>query len=145
MRGYLVDSLAFKDLINNSKVIGTFYTSPTFFETINWAWPGSIAYFVMFILGVLRIRNLKKRIQILTESQIKAPPEFSKEFIDFLLNHPRNICSTLDLNEILHVDDRSIESQRQSRSKFINSINMYFWAEYGIDTAIERLSSTYDK
>ena len=66
-------------------------------------------------------------------------------FLNFIFNQKNNICTTEDLNKILQCSDKSIENQRQMRSKFISSLNTFIENQYHLPEAILRVPSEYDK
>lgn len=144
-KGLSIDSMSIKEFIANSTVVGSFYAPPSIIDLIDWPWTIASVCLMLLLWVLIKYRTVNHKIKQLAESTYISPPDYAHEFLRFIVKNPENICSTLDLNEILNVGDRSIESQRQSRSKFINSLNFYLLSQFGIENGIERLSSSNDK
>jgi hypothetical protein len=72
-------------------------------------------------------------------------PEHALVFLNFILNQKNHICTTEDLNKILQCSDKSIENQRQIRSKFISSMNTFIENRYHLPETILRVPSEFDK
>ena len=76
----------------------------------------------------------------------EALPLGSYEFLINCLQYPLGSeFSTNKMNELMGFENYSFESQRQVRSKFINSINSYFKFYHKMDVVIIRKISNEDK
>jgi hypothetical protein len=132
-------------LKKNSVILGHFYTPRIWYNEVNWA--GITFYLFLFILAglvltLLRIIKNKKLQEIKSWDQL---PEQGELFLTYLCAQSNFTCTTEKLNEILQCEGKTIESQRQSRSKFISSINLFFERNHGIQEAIQRHQSEIDK
>lgn len=132
-------------LKKNSIVLGRFYTPNTWYNKINWT--QLINFLILFIvvglaLTIFRFIQNKKEKELNSWSQL---PEQGELFLSYLCEQANFTCTTEKLNEILQCEGKTIESQRQSRSKFISSINLFFERNYGCQEAIRRHQSDVDK
>lgn len=140
-----LDSMSIDQLKKESKVIGEFYTPNIWYNEINW---NDVFYYsALFIVAVLVITILrfiknKKQRELDSWGQLPEQGEF---FLNYLCAQPNFTCTTEKLNEILQCEGKTIESQRQSRSKFISSINLFFERNHGCHEAIRRHQSEIDK
>jgi len=140
-----LDSMTIDQLKKNSVILGHFYTPRIWYNEVNWA--GITFYLFLFILAglvltLLRIIKNKKLQEIKSWDQL---PEQGELFLTYLCAQSNFTCTTEKLNEILQCEGKTIESQRQSRSKFISSINLFFERNHGIQEAIQRHQSEIDK
>lgn len=143
--GWQLDSISIHTLRKNSTVIGTFYTPITRWDNIDWQLILITLLIIMMILLSIRYDSLRKKMTQIESTNKVQLPDFGENFISYILNHPNNYCSTNDLNDLLGVGNRTLDSQRQSRSKFIQQMNAYFLQKYGIEQGISRVNSSYDK
>ena len=140
-----LDSMAIDQLKKNSMIIGQFYTPKVWYNEINWQ---ELIYYTILIivlaLAIALIRSNKNRKQqeFNTWNQL---PEQGELFLTYLCAQSNFTCTTEKLNEILQCEGKTIESQRQSRSKFISSINLFFERNHGCQEAIRRHQSEIDK
>ena len=140
-----LDSMKIEHLKKNSIILGRFYTPNTWYNKINWT---QLIYFlILFIvvglaLTIFRFNQHKKEKELNSWSQL---PEQGELFLSYLCEQANFTCTTEKLNEILQCEGKTIESQRQSRSKFISSINLFFERNYGCQEAIRRQQSDVDK
>lgn len=143
----LVDSIHVNNLIKDSVELGSFYEPISYLDHFNYYLLGIILLIVVLLFQFWEIRKHKISNTInnngLTKS--KELPEFSLEFLKFISSQENLICTTEELNSILNCSDKSIENQRQIRSKFISTLNSWIENEYQVTEAIARISSEYDK
>lgn len=140
----LIDSIHIDTLIKESIVAGKLYTPSSVFDDWNLY---HIACFLLIILVLVQwiyFQKWKKNKTSIFRKDMELP-EHSLIFLNFIFNQKNNICTTEDLNRILHCSDKSIENQRQLRSKFISSLNTYIENQYQLPEAILRIPSEYDK
>ncbi len=125
-----LDSMKTQELIDNSKIYGSFYQPDNSKE---------IGFYVIGILfGILSI--------ILIYRKSKQPIEDNANFesiFNQLLNLPE--INTLELNKILDCENKPSDTQRQIRARFITQFNQQFLEKYKIENAIARIQSTEDK
>lgn len=141
----LLDSMSIDQLKANSIVIGNFYTPDFWYNEIDWK--EIINYMIVFILSSLFIgllQYIKKKYNRALDHRDQLP-EAGELFLKYLISQPNYSCTTEKLNEILKCEDKTIESQRQYRSKFILSVNVYFERYFNLPNAITRHQSDIDK
>lgn len=141
----LIDSISIDDMKNRAKTIGLFYTPTPFWDD----WPigviiNSFGALLIAICILLIIKN-RKRIKLLEQVNVNPNPEYYHEFMDFMMKREDHICSTNDLNDIIQVSDKPLDTQRQYRARFISQVNHYIHLRYGVAEGIERASSPTDK
>lgn len=143
-----IDSISFEKLKSLGVPQGDFYLKDDK-ESLLYAILGLIIVSSLMIYYFKS--NKKKEINIqkseLNESLMKeALPLGSYEFLTNCLEYPLgNEFSTNKMNELMGFENYSFESQRQVRSKFINSINRYFKFYHKMDAVIIRKISNEDK
>ncbi|MHA8049512.1 hypothetical protein V7S79_00180 [Aquirufa sp. ROCK-SH2] len=94
-------------------------------------------FFVIFKKGIIFYAEVRRPIR---------KPMYFDEFLKLILDSgPNYLCSTLTLNEILHIEKKSYEIQRQLRSKFIRNINKFILDQYRIKNAVIRVSASEDR
>ena len=103
--------------------------------------------FICFLSIYLIKSNKMKQISETEESRLKdALPSGTYEFLISCLQYSKGYeFSTNKMNELMGFENYSFESQRQIRSKFINSINSYFKFYHKMDAVIVRKNSNEDK
>ena len=68
------------------------------------------------------------------------------EMVEVLIeNHEKGGITTEQINELLNVNDKSIENQRKIRHEFIKSLNLKLKMIYNFDNSIEKKPSNIDK
>jgi len=140
-----IDSMTIDQLKKNSIVIGRFYTPKTWYSEIDWIETG---YFLLLFILIGLAFKLYLFIQHNKQKELKSwsqLPEQGELFLTYLCEQANFTCTTEKLNEILQCEGKTIESQRQSRSKFISSINLFFERNHGCQEAIRRHQSEIDK
>ena len=140
-----LDSIDLKTLKKSSVIIGKLYVPNTWYNRIHTATLLNYTFlFIIFILisFIVFISTKKARQAKSTWSQL---PQEGEVFLKFIQKNENLICTTEELNTILGCSDKSIESQRQYRSKFITSINLFFERNFEIKEAINRNQSETDK
>lgn len=142
---YQVDSIAIDTIKKGAKSIGSFYEPTPFWEDWNFSIILTSLGAILVIISFLLILKNRKRIKLLEQLNQNPIPEFYKEFMDFMLKKEDHICSTNDLNDIIKVSEKPLDTQRQYRSRFISQVNHYIHLTYGVSEGIERASSSTDK
>ncbi len=140
-----LDSIDLKTLKKSSIIIGQFYLPNAWYNRIKTADPVYYVFlFIIFILvGIIIFISQNKAKQ--SKSTWSQLPQEGAEFLKFIQKKENLICTTDELNTILGCSDKSIESQRQYRSKFITSVNLFFERNFEIKEAITRNQSDTDK
>jgi hypothetical protein len=142
----LVDSIHINTLLKDSIVMGSFYEPVTILDHINYYLVGIILLIIVLFFQFWEIRKYKISLSFSNRLlKVKELPEFSLEFLRFISNQESLICTTEELNKILNCSDKSIENQRQIRSKFISMLNLWIESEFHVTEAVARISSDYDK
>ena len=124
-----------KGILHKSKYIGPFYTkqNPVF-------WYVGLSIFLVFIFLFTWMKLKKRKIVILDLTMEE------KKLIQLLLSKEElERFSTVELNEVLGLDAKSIENQRKIRTSIIASINQKIYFRYSIPNAIERSTATQDR
>jgi hypothetical protein len=68
------------------------------------------------------------------------------EMVEVLIeNHEKGGISTEQINDLLNINDKSIENQRKIRHEFIKSLNLKLKMIYNFDNSIEKKPSNIDK
>ncbi|MEY2793747.1 MAG: hypothetical protein RJA76_1739 [Bacteroidota bacterium] len=143
--GVQLDSISIKDLVKNSEELGSFYTPIPWWQELNYPiFLISIFALLCLVLCFYLIR-FKKKIKQFKNGNDGVCPEFYEDFISFILQNEEHLCSTNDLNDIIQVKEKPLDTQRQYRSRFISQVNQYLQFTYGISEGIERASSISDK
>jgi hypothetical protein len=137
-----LDSLDIETLKKESVVLGEFYIPSVWYNEINWSNYWYIG--IIFILLFLNFYQLKNQKQKTRDIWNQLPPE-AISILKFMLKKPNFICTSDELNTILNCSEKSIESQRQYRSKFIVSINQFFERNFELQDAVIRNQSEFDK
>ena len=112
---YLLDSLAVEKLIKGAALVGPVYLS-TFERYQNYI----VGLFILCpLFGLLFVfRNKQKRkIKLLSDQEEHLLIVFSKLAIGQQI-------TSLELNTILQINDKSYDNQRQIRNRIIGSLNM---------------------
>jgi hypothetical protein len=140
----LIDSIHVDSLIKGSIVVGKLYTPSSVLDDVH------VYHLVCFLLIILVLvqwisfQKWKKSKSYFVRKDLELP-EHALVFLNFIFNQKNNICTTEDLNKILQCSDKSIENQRQMRSKFISSLNTFIENQYHLPEAILRVPSEFDK
>jgi hypothetical protein len=140
-----VDSLAIKDLIKESKLIGSFYEEFTFLNEPDFGLLLGISLcLVVSILFNVKLTVAKRRQ--LTRLSYSSLPTGGLEFIKkFKENDENYLVSTEEMSIFLNCENKAFDTQRQYRAQFINSMNLYFFENHQIEEAILRKTSNEDK
>jgi hypothetical protein len=139
-----IDSIHVDTLIKESVIIGNLYTPNTLIDELNYY---HLVFFLLFVLILVQwiyFQKLKKKRRYFLTKDMELP-EHALVFLNFILNQKNHICTTEDLNKILQCSDKSIENQRQIRSKFISSMNTFIENRYHLPETILRVPSEFDK
>jgi hypothetical protein len=60
-------------------------------------------------------------------------------------NYEKGGISSEQINDLLEIDDKSVDNQRKIRHEFIKSLNLKLKTMYNFDNSIERNPSSSDK
>lgn len=142
----LVDSIHVNTLLKDSVVLGAVYEPVSVLENINYYLLGIVLLIIVLLFQFWEIRKYKI-VYKFNQASLKSKelPESSLAFLKFIANQENLICTTEELNMILNCSDKSIENQRQIRSKFISTLNIWIENEYQVTEAVARISSEFDK
>jgi hypothetical protein len=141
----VLDSIHVDSLLKNSNFLGNFYQPNSIWEELDWDLMIYLFGFI-FVFGLITVVYRKKSKRFSNaQTKISELPDHSHEFLKFILNQENNICTTEDLNKILRCSDKSIENQRQIRSKFISTLNTCIENSHNLPESILRIPSEYDK
>jgi hypothetical protein len=99
----------------------------------------------MLAILVWLVILLTKNKKLKTQNIWNHLPAEGEAFLKIMAKKDDLTCTTDELNTILGCADKSIESQRQYRSKFITSLNVFFERYFDISDAITRNQSATDK
>lgn len=141
----VLDSIHVDSLLKSSVYLGNFYQPITIWDQIDYPFYSYLFLFLIIFVLVVMILRKKQEDESNAKSKNLDLPEYSLEFLSFILNQENNICTTEDLNKILRCSDKSIENQRQIRSKFISTLNTCIENMYNLHEPILRIPSEYDK
>jgi len=140
VRNYTIDSISIKQLFNSSKFQFELINDDTFEYSLH------LILLISFILGSIYLfrifRNKKSKLsnsnEIFTafEYEILSKMISKGELYEF---------STDELNFYLEAERKPLETQRQIRSRFINSINQKSEMHFHISNGISRKKSRIDK
>ncbi len=124
-----------KEYLKNAAYIGPFYSNGI--PWYNFAIGG---VFVSLILGGLAYN---RRAKVAVKIQLN---KFERELLHALLvKKPGDFLTTLEINEILSLNAKTMENQRRIRTNVINQINSKILDVFNIADAIEREASAEDK
>lgn len=141
-----IDSISFEKLKSLSVPKGDFYIKDDN-ELLLYFILGLMIVFILSIYFYKSNKKKNKQISETEESRLKeALPGGSNEFLISCLQYSKGYeFSTNKMNELMGFENYGFESQRQVRSKFINSINSYFKFYHKMDMVINRKNSKEDK
>ncbi len=124
-----------KEYLKNAAYIGPFYSNGI--PWYNFAIGG---VFVSLILGGLAYN---RRAKVAVKIQLNKA---ERELLHALLvKKPGDFLTTLEINEILSLNAKTMENQRRIRTNVINQINSKILDVFNIADAIEREASAEDK
>ena len=129
------DSLAVKNIIDESKLVGKVYEKEN-----NYVAYGLYATFIfIFGIAIFFIREPKNlsQLQSLTETEDMLLRKF--------INLGAGTISSVELNSLLQIDKKSYDNQRQIRSRIITSINKKLYPKLETKDLILRTSDVEDK
>lgn len=131
------DSLSVDSLIKKSKVIGKVYGEDYFSnQNIGMASGG----FLLLTIGFLLYRRQKSKIEDYTLTEIEL--QVVKKFI----NQPIGVkISSIELNNLLDINSKTYDNQRQIRYRIIGAINQKLRNDLDSKDLIFRSSNTDDK
>ncbi len=133
---YLLDSLSVEKLVKSSTLIGPVYLSA--FDTYKQAVFGIFTAFALAIGLWIYSRKQKAGVKILSEQEQQLLTVFIQ------LSPGQNI-SSIELNNILNINDKSYDNQRQIRNRIIGSLNSKLRILLEDKELILRISSDEDK
>lgn len=140
-----LDSISLDQLKKSSDVIGEFYVPNVWYNKINWQ---TTIYSFICLIFIVMLTIILKQIKSNRKGEEDIwnnLPEQGEQFLTYLCAQTTYMCTTEKLNEILKCGDKTIESQRQYRSKFIHSINDFFERYFKLANTITRHQSETDK
>ena len=140
-----IDSISFQELKKNSDEIGSFYIKEYFWNETNSLMLMYGLAILAIILLIFLLVKYRRKITLLENLSDNTPPEYYDDFIKFILANPDHSCSTHDLNDVIRVAEKPLDTQRHYRSKFIGQVNQFILIEHGIEEGIERSTSSSDK
>jgi hypothetical protein len=119
-----------------------------FFDSTWYDYVYYSSFIIISLLVLLMIYFLIRWVQRLkslgTLSMTK--PRYFDEFLQLFLEQGSDYtCSTLTLNELIKIEKKSYETQRQLRSKFIRNVTTYLEKKYKVKSPIYRITSSDDK
>ena len=142
----ILDSMAVKTLLKDSVQVGNLYEPVSILDHINYYMIGIVLLIIVLLFQFWEIRKYKMNQSYNNGmNKSKELPEFSLEFLTFMMSQENHTCTTEELNTILQCHDKSIESQRQIRAKFISSLNIWIENEYQVAEAVTRIPSEFDR
>lgn len=140
-----LDSMEIETLKKASVVLGDFYVPNVWYTRFKWSNLFNYWYIgLIFILLIVNLYQLKNRKQKTHNIWKQLSPE-AISILKFMVIKPNLNCTSEELNTILKCSEKSIESQRQYRSKFILSINQFFERNFELQDAIVRNQTEFDK
>ncbi|WP_291402546.1 hypothetical protein [Daejeonella sp.] len=135
--------LSKKDLLNQAKFFGVFYTNDNQVIYQYAAITFSVLGFIILGYQIFRKRkNINRKVDSISHFD-----ELELLFLNRFLEPDKeseNYVSVVQINEILKIDDKSPEHQRRLRSKFLKDLNLKFLINYKIEEAIIRSKSGDD-
>ena len=124
-----------KEYLKNAEYIGPFYSIGI--PWYNFAIGG---VFVSLILGGL-VYNRKAKVAV----KIQLNKSERELLHALLVKKPGGVLTTLEINEILSLNAKTMENQRRIRTNIINQINSKILDVFNVPDAIEREASAEDK
>lgn len=124
-----------KEYLKNAEYLGPFYSSGI--PWYNYALGGT---FILLILGGL-VYTRKAKVTV----KIQLNKSERDLLHALLMKKPGEVLTTLEINEILGLNAKTMENQRRIRTNVINQINRKILDVFTIDDAIERKASAEDK
>ncbi len=124
-----------KEYLKNAEYIGPFYSIGI--PWYNFAIGG---VFLLLILGGL-VYNRKARVTL----KIKLNKAERELLHALLVRKPGDFFTTLEINDILGLNAKTMDNQRRIRTNVINQINIKILDVFNIPDAIEREASEEDK
>jgi hypothetical protein len=140
-----LDSIDIQTLKKSSIILGDFYTPNVWYNKVSWSTWINYLYIVIIAILVWLVILLTKNKKLKTQNIWNQLPAEGEAFLKFMVKKDDLTCTTDELNSLLGCADKSIESQRQYRSKFITSLNVFFERYFEISEAITRNQSATDK
>jgi hypothetical protein len=140
-----LDSMDINALKKSSIVLGDFYTPNVWYNKISWSIYINYLYIGIIAILVWLIYLLTKNKKHKKQNIWNQLPAEANTFLKFITKKDDLTCTTDELNTLLGCADKSIESQRQYRSKFITTLNVFFERYFEIADAITRNQSATDK
>jgi len=64
---------------------------------------------------------------------------------DLIRNHKKGGINTEQINDLLEIDDKSVDNQRKIRHEFIKTLNLKLKMTYNFDNSIKKKPSKTDK
>jgi hypothetical protein len=140
-----LDSMDLNTLKKSSIILGDFYTPNVWYNKISWSMYINYLYIGIIAILVWLVYLLTKNKKHKKQNIWNQLPAEANSFLKFIVKKDDLTCTTDELNTLLGCADKSIESQRQYRSKFITTLNVFFERYFEIADAITRNQSATDK
>ena len=132
----LLDSVLVASLVKNSTIVGHVYDAEVETNLLYVA----VALLVVACTGLIiyRKRKLKPGNIDLNPQEILVVTTFITKFINQKMASP-------ELNDLLQINDKSYDNQRQIRNRIIGTINQKIYVFLGVSDFIFRISNKEDK
>jgi len=121
------------ELLQNSVLVGQFYSPKSYFHYIL----GGFLVLVFLVIAFTHYRKNKKKYQLYLD-------EKELNLLNTLLASPQGL-TTIEVNDVLGLSNKSIDNQRKLRLNIISSINHQIYLKYRVENAIVRISASEDK
>lgn len=133
----ILDSIPVDSLIKRSAVIGKVYSPDR--SASDLIWPGAMlgVLFLVFAYRARRRPKPRKASIPLAEAESLVVSQF--------IQHPGKRFTTLEINQLLQIDKKSYDNQRQIRNRMISSINQQMAAWLNGKELILRAPNLEDK
>jgi hypothetical protein len=114
-------------------LVGQFYSPKSYFHYIL----AGFLVLVVLVIAFTHYRKNKKKYQLYLD-------EKELNLLNTLLASPQGL-TTIEVNDVLGLSNKSIDNQRKLRLNIISSINHQIYLKYRVENAIVRISASEDK
>lgn len=137
-----------EEILKNSEYLGILYSK----DLIDFQSPQFhiflILFFSLLLIYLIKSNSFKFKAFSYLKSQ-KIDQSVNPILIQFLKNllknAPSNTFDSNQINELLNIDSKAFDTQRQYRSKLIIEFNLFMKSIFKINNAIVRISDNNDK
>ncbi|MCZ2479051.1 hypothetical protein G9H64_09980 [Aquirufa nivalisilvae] len=144
----IIDSLKLEDIKKGSNSVGKLYNSVQIENTrlIIYSIVG-LTIIIVLLKPLSRYNNSSIRLnQLFTKKYPKKLPKGGNLFIrHFKENGLEHYLTTNEMSNLLNINKKAYDTQRQYRSQFICNMNEFFYEHAEINNAILRISLEDDK